>query len=158
MKVLFLGQNPSSAAPNSVFVGTKSGILLQKLIEDAKIPMQDISFANCLATPSSKPLPRSMFDKKGKESSFALFLLNFDLVYVCGSMAKVAIDRARNHHFLGRIVFVEIPHPSPRNRFWNDKDSFNKVSDMIRLGYESAVTKKMEKISKRKHPQHIVDR
>lgn len=147
MKILFLGQNPSTSAPDKSFLTTKSGDKLLHLIKLSNVPLDCVNFANVIneARPGNKSPKKSEFVKRGREDTFGQFLANFDIVYVCGEMAKVAVYWAREWFWLGKVKFVYIPHPSPRNRIWNDPEAFNRVSQIIGSEYESSVLKKMER-------------
>ncbi len=139
MRILFLGQNPSTKSPDKAFLSTRSGDLLLRLISLTRISIEDVKFANVIekATPNNKAPKKSEFVKRGKDESFGRFLLDFDIVYVCGELAKVAVHWAREYYWLGKIKFVYLPHPSPRNRQWNDPELFTEVAKMIGDAYES---------------------
>jgi hypothetical protein len=115
------------------------------------LPTQNIKFANVLnyATQKNKPPKKSEFVKRGKEDSFGKLLSEFDIIYVCGELPKVAVHWAREYFWLGKVRFVFIPHPSPKNRVWNDPQMFEIVAKSIGAEYENTVFEKLEKNKER---------
>lgn len=153
MKILFLGQNPSNKSPHTAFLGTRSGDLLFKIISHANINLKEVTFLNVLpfATNNNKTPSRSDFIRRGKDPIFRSIILSYDIVYVCGKMAKLAVDQMGD---LGRTKVVHIPHPSPRNRQWNNPDLFMEVVKMVGDAYESKDVENMEGVEKRRDISH----
>jgi hypothetical protein len=157
MKICFLGQNPSTKSPDTAFLGTRSGDILLRIISQAKINLKDVTFLNVLpfATKGNKTPSRSDFIKQGKDPRFRSIILGYDIVYVCGKMAKLAVEQISD---IGRTKLVHIPHPSPRNRQWNDPDLFMEVVKMVGDAYEGKDVENMEGLEKRQDISYGRDR
>lgn len=138
MKILFLGQNPSTKSPDTAFLYTRSGDLLLRLISTTNISLEDVKFSNVIDYPTkkNKAPAQSEFVRRGQNPSFKILILSYDIVYVCGKMAKLAVEQIRN---LWNTKVVYLPHPSPKNRQWNDPETFTRIAKLIGETYESKV-------------------
>jgi hypothetical protein len=110
--------------------------MLLRLISTTKIDIDEVKFRNVLpfVTENNKTPSRADFIKQGQNPSFRFLILYYDIVYVCGKMAKLAVDQIKD---FGNTKIVYLPHPSPKNRQWNNPKLFTKVAKMIGDAYES---------------------
>ena len=114
MKVLCLGSNPGNASPDITpfHEMTRSRKVLESWFEDLDV---DIYFANVaeFKTPNNRPL--NMTEIKKSIPSLKDKVEGFDKIVALGKAATYAAA------FAG-ISFLEMPHPSGRNRLLNDPE------------------------------------
>jgi uracil-DNA glycosylase len=114
MKVLCLGSNPGNASPDITpfHEMTRSRKVLESWFKDLDV---EIYFANVaeFKTPNNRPL--NMTEIKKSAPSLRKKVEGFDKVVALGKAATYAAA-------LSGISFLEMPHPSGRNRLLNDKD------------------------------------
>ena len=155
MRILFLGQNPSTKSPDKAFLSTRSGDILFRLISTTNISFEDVKFANVISYTASenKALSRSEFVRRGQNPSFKILIISYDIVYVCGKMAKLTVDQIQNR-WNTKVVYL--PYPSPKNRKQNNPKLFTEVAKMIGEAYESKDAENRKRIEEGRHPS--VDR
>lgn len=108
MKVLFVGDAPSpkNTNPAIAFVGTKSGITLNK--------WADVLGVEYTAVNSNDPVVLESTLRYASASGMPVIAL--------GRLAVERITRAGL-----RVKLHSLPHPSPRNRALNDKENVLKL-------------------------------
>lgn len=121
--VLFVGSNPSSLNkdPSIPFVGSKSEDNLKSWLKFL-IPsgMYRIVNVSDKVTKDNRPLKKSEYELL----QLSIHALNpsIDRVVALGNTASDALDEIGIKHF-------KLPHPSPRNRFLNNKIQVQAVLD-----------------------------
>ncbi len=140
MRILFLGQNPSNSAPNSVFENTRSLKTLQSWMKESGINAE-IFYANVFdssmivnftKTLITKEVASPKFDKKVDN--------NYNVIFTCGLVAMKAMDTYRTIRPGFAPIIRGLPHPSGLNRKLNDVKYVESVIRSMRETYESAIT------------------
>lgn len=146
IKMLFLGQNPSKAAPNSAFVGTRSHDTLMSWIL-ASGAKGEVSFENVFDDPLQEHFSSTLIASAASSSSFAEKIEGYDVIFTCGNVAAqaVALYVKNNPDFSFDTTVVNIPHPSGLNRILNNKSMVDEVVAKIRKACEDKTLEKMER-------------
>lgn len=107
MKVIVIGMNPAARCPSKRIVKNSTFDRLNKWMSAARV--KHYSFLNCFDEVCAVPKP-SMIDSERFQ-----FIDDAYTVLALGGFASAALNRLN-------IAHHRLPHPSPRNRLFNDVD------------------------------------
>jgi uracil-DNA glycosylase len=112
-RVLIVGSNPSNSSPDEspFHEGTKSRKTIEAWIQGLDI---EVHYINVVNSKLDKPPTQEMILSELPSLNKRIELINPDKVVAVGKVATQALT-------LLRCDFLEMPHPSGRNRKWNDK-------------------------------------
>lgn len=105
MKVIVIGMNPAARSPSKKIAKNSTFDKLFHWMDAAKI--QYFSFMNCFDEVCDSPKP-SMVD-----SDRFKFIDDDYIVLALGGFVSATLNRLNVEHY-------RLPHPSPRNRLFND--------------------------------------
>lgn len=118
MKVVFIGQNPSSdnSYPDTAFVGSRSYATLIGWLVKLGLKEKDVTAIN--ASKKLGKVTRNDIDELGILS----IILQTDIKIIClGEYAETAVIEVAYRHKICDIDMFTLPHPSGLNRKLNDK-------------------------------------
>lgn len=133
MRIAIVGQNPSRKSPYSAFENTKSGQRIEKLLLSAGISLESVRYYNVVERAfAENEYPKwSEFKNRAESFHFHTMLSKFDMVIACGRFAERALLHGICYHNID-LPLLAIPHPSPRNRIWNNAAAREEVINSIR--------------------------
>lgn len=124
--ILFVGSNPSQASIcNVAFHGTtRSSKILTKWCTDVKGLKMHINVSN-ETTAGNRPLRDHEINKALRSLKETIDGIKPDKIVALGKTAAKALSRLR-------VEFLEMPHPSGRNRKLNDKEyEAQKIKELV---------------------------
>jgi uracil-DNA glycosylase len=128
LKILFVGDKPSkkNTHPEIPFLGTASGKRLNRWMELVKLELNIPMTFYTMNSDQGIPFKRE----------------DYDVIIGLGDIASKRIKKAG-------ITHVKFPHPSPRNRLWNDHTTESMyVDDLINKIARYAVIKMVREFFK----------
>ncbi len=130
MKILIIGLNPSRKNLNPIipFDGTQSGVVLNRWIEHLQIKYDELTFLNlCDEVESdSKNMTLKKLRKNLNKKLELIQEMSPDLIITLGMKVRSVVTT----DVLPSYRFLDMPHPSPRNRILNDKVKMNNFLNM----------------------------
>lgn len=129
MSVLFVGSNPSQASASSqpFEPGTRSRKVIDSWCDAIQLDTNLIAFANVssLKTNGNRPLSKMEIENELLHLAAFIFVNRIDRVIALGVTASTAISQVGIPH-------LAFPHPSGRNRKWNDPEYKDKQIEILR--------------------------
>lgn len=117
MKVLIVGMNPAPSNPTNKARRNSTHDRLNAWMTAANV--QHYSFFNTFDAPKNNPRVCDI------ESSRFKYIDDDYVVFALGNFVSVALTNANIEH-------VKLPHPSPRNRMFNDPNFEQTVIDTVK--------------------------